>query len=633
MKRYLLTLSLSLSRIARVIMIFVTTCICLTSCYDDQDFDVSNTNVTAINRYEGGIQLENPYTTLNMKMALDTIKAKVTRGEYKLGSSQAQYRKSSNLVDQFNVTTSHRYIKFTPQSEEEIALLKQDSTLILADYPLDYEFDDDFYTNRPELPEGQMPEYFASVPSGKTLPNVSHEVLAQLYIPEEDDYFNAAVATPVTKKTVIGNEEDLLHHLLYEAYALVNKEQELLDEDGEYEDPITGAKWWFFGRRWRPSGTLKVWDDIGGTTPGGFNCYEGIVGYEYLDCASDTFVSIYDCTVPIYSTICDPLPPVPGGGFVPLKGAQVLMRQWFTVDQGITDDEGNFSTGTVRGKARYVIQWERYQYSIRNGSIFQAETRGPKVKNADWNHNIVGGDDEYHAMIHTAAHEYYYKDRFGLFTPPENGGIFVTQLKIAARKSAPWGFPSSFSHTRAEMTMGLSAHIHIKAWERDSDEVYGTTIHELAHAAHWFLDHDNYDDIVQDYLFGLTEEVRDNNRRLLETWASTVETLFTLRRYRDQFGIVNYLYRDNNLQNITLAEEHYTSAGIDMIEGNYGLPIINQSTLLPNRPVDRVNGYTINQLEAALNGSHSWWNWRDRIFNIDPNNPTRNNLDELFNNW
>jgi hypothetical protein len=30
--------------------------------------------------------------------------------------------------------------------------------------------------------------------------------------------------------------------------------------------------------------------------------------------------------------------------------------------------------------ARYIIQWERYNYSIRNGSFFQAELRGPVKK-------------------------------------------------------------------------------------------------------------------------------------------------------------------------------------------------------------------------------------------------------------
>jgi hypothetical protein len=59
----------------------------------------------------------------------------------------------------------------------------------------------------------------------------------------------------------------------------------------------------------------------------------------------------------------------------------------------------------------------------------------------------------------------------------------------------------------------------------------------------------------------------------------------------------------------------------------------NQNTTKVNRPIDRVNNYTINQLEDALIDSSSWWEWRDRIFHIDPTNATRNNLNELFNNW
>ncbi|WP_299128260.1 hypothetical protein [uncultured Winogradskyella sp.] len=523
-----------------------------------------------------------------------------------------------------------------PQTEEELALLKQDSTLILSDHPLDYEFDDAFHDTRPQLSEGQIPEYFTTVPIAQSLPSVNHEELAQLYIPEEDIFFNPPIEKPVTTKTQINNEEDLLHHLLFEAYVLVGKEQELLSENGEIIDPNTSQAKWIFGRKWRPSGTITLWDGIAGTTPGGQFCQYTVVEVDYSGC-TDNDGTFTDCPEYVYGTVCIDLDDIQGS-YVPLRGAQVLMRQWFTVRQGITDANGNFSTKSLRGRARYVIQWERYHYSIRKGSLFQAETRGPKVKDRPWFKNIRGDDDEYHGMIHTAAHDYYYGDRFGLFTPPENGGLFVPQLKIAARETAPWGVPSSFSHIRAELTFGLLAQIHIKAYGRDSDEIYGTTIHELAHAAHWYLDPINYDDIVQDSFLGFTdlgftEGVRDNNRRLLETWTTTVETLFTRRRYLQQFNVATYAYRGDNLQNQTLAEEHYTSAGIDMVEGNYGLPINNQSLFLPQSPIDRVNGYTLNQLEDALNGSNSWGDWRNRIFNIDLNNPTRNNLVELFNNW
>jgi len=629
------TLSLSLQYYKFVV--FVGFFIVLSSC-QDEPFEQHSNQQNELNHYEGGIVLENPYVTINMKMALDTIKAKVTRGEYKLNTGENSLRANSSLLDQFSITNSHTYIKFTPQTEDEVALLKQDSTLVLSDYPLDYEFDDSFHDNRLDLPEGQFPEYFAAVPVDKALPNVSNQALGDLYIPEDDIFFNGDTPSPVTKKTEINNEEDLLHHLLYEAYSLVGKEQELL-EDGEITDPNTQQTRWIFGRKWYPSGTLTVWDGIGGTTSGGQICQEVLTGYDYSQCTGPGFISLYDCATPIFTTVCETIQN-PGGGFVPLQGAQVLMRQWFTVRQGITNANGYFSTGFVRGKARYIIQWERYQYSIRNGSIFQAETRGPKLKNAQWNHNIIGGDDEYHALIHTAAHDYYYGDRFGTMSPPLNE--IGPQMKIAAVEvNSQSGHVPFFSG----ITFQILPVIYLKAWGEPSDEVYGTTIHELAHAAHRNLDINTYSNVVWDAYTNVAftppigninspmGPTANNNRRLMETWATTLETLFTVRRYRDLYGVANYTYNFNNFQDRTLDQLHYTSAGVDMIEGNYGLQIFNQSIGFPTRPVDRVNGYTINQLENALINSSSWWEWRDRIFNVDPNNPTRNNLGELFNNW
>lgn len=58
----------------------------------------------------------------------------------------------------------------------------------------------------------------------------------------------------------------------------------------------------------------------------------------------------------------------------------------------------------------------------------------------------------------------------------------------------------------------------------------------------------------------------------------------------------------------------------------------NQRSFGNAYPIDRVPGYTINQLENALNGANSWWKWRDNI-KSQYFNTTENSLDELFNNW
>lgn len=82
------------------------------------------------------------------------------------------------------------------------------------------------------------------------------------------------------------------------------------------------------------------------------------------------------------------------------------MHQWFTIDSGITNSNGDFSTGLDRGEARYIIQWERYQYSIRTGNFGQAELRGPKLKKQDWDKDIQGGTDEFYGHIHRGAYHY-----------------------------------------------------------------------------------------------------------------------------------------------------------------------------------------------------------------------------------
>lgn len=120
----------------------------------------------------------------------------------------------------------------------------------------------------------------------------------------------------------------------------------------------------------------------------------------------------------------------------------------------------------------------------------------------------------------------------------------------------------------------------------------------------------------------------------METWATTVETLFTVNRYRNLYGNPNYSYLDNNFQNTNILDDiHYTSAGIDMIEGNYGFPPFNQGAGNDLEPDDRVDNFTIEQLEQALSGARSWNQWRDNLFSQNDGNNTRDNLNELFENW
>ena len=204
-------------------------------------------------------------------------------------------------------------------------------------------------------------------------------------------------------------------------------------------------------------------------------------------------------------------------------------------------------------------------------------------------------------------------------------------MKIAARTK---NGQSSYVKARR---IWSGADISLQAWNRPSAQVYGTIIHELAHAAHRQVDKSAYNDVVWDAYTGPCTSFNgcrslgptgNNNRRLLETWATTVEIAFTTNRYRGRFGRLNYDYLLDNYQFQRIAgENHYTSAGWDMMDN------VNQRTVYGEAfPLERVNGYSIVQLEQALRGAKSWWAWRNNIRNRYTN-PTEGNLNELFANW
>jgi hypothetical protein len=575
-------------------------------------------------------KVENPYTVSNMQMALDSITKRVKGGKLKSATG-----KKAGALKTKSISPNMLYIQFTPKTLEQEGLLKKDSTLALIDYPLGYEYQEAWFKNRAKLKEGEIPTYYTSVAIDRKLPKgVPHRVLAEMYLPQKDKSLEGRRSLYRNSNNEIG---DLVDVLLNQAFKQTGNEGldglGILKIEGETqsENKLLGVG---IGEKWRPEGTLRIWDDnIGTTIP-----YEReLVGYEYYHCDGDEpppsneLISVEDargdCRREIYGNVAQP---EINGSYVPLKGAQVLLRDTFTIGNEITNSDGYFSFDRLRGKKRYIIQWERYEYSIRNGSLFQAETRGPK-RNSRWDHDIKGGDDEYHGMIHLGAYDYYYGARFGLTSPPTNASL-KRQIKIAAREEND---KSSYIKARR---IWFGADISLQAWGDPSDQVYGTTVHELTHAAHRELDGNAYNDVVFDaYTSPCAPSAEscdypgptgNNNRRLMETWAQTVETVFVLKRYRDDTGNSGYEYLLSNFQKQTiLGDNHYTSAGLDLMDN------INQRNVYSDidLPIDNVDSFNINQLEDALVGAKSWYQWRDNLKNT--NSDMSDELDELFANW
>lgn len=308
------------------------------------------------------------------------------------------------------------------------------------------------------------------------------------------------------------------------------------------------------GSKWRPAGRIRVWDDV---------------------------IS----------------------GFVPVHDVEVRARRWFTTYKGTTNSSGNFScNGRFRRDANYSLKWEKYQFSIRSGTIGQAKLDGPK-KRGNWNENIKGGKSEFYATIFRAARHYYYGSINSLKRPPKNGTL-KPQMKIAARYKA--NDDLNGRHAAWVRVLGILNWIKIWNPSHDSDDIYATTIHELAHASHWDMGHHD---------FNKTDLI------VKESWARGVQWQLTRMVYPSYSAIYSRL--------------DYTGIVQDMIDGNkttksyYHSKFDVESTKLYN---DRVRGYSIKQIEDALKGQRKWNDWRDNIKNKH-NNSTEGNLDSSFTYW
>ena len=522
-------------------------------------------------------------------------------------------RLNPEMFRDFSIKATHNYLKLKPATIEEEDLILADTTYIALDYPLDVDLPESYFERRGELAEGVIPEYYTSVKLGaKIAYNGTTEIIETMYVPEEDPYFKDVDEDYKEGTTLITTRAQLHDELLYTAYFLKglenilipeqnaakgsdiedNKTQKpvltevnqsfVLDKESEerYKEEIIIKPNWIFGKKWWPSGSLR-----------------------YVD---TSFPS--------------------GQQNKALPGAQVLIRQGVTLHNAITNSSGNFSMGSVRGHARYIIQWERDRYNIKNHSGWQAELRGPHQR-SPWHHTIQANHDEdvYHTLIHLACLDYYYGDRFGLTAPKKN-------IRIAARQTSE-GRPN---HVAAR---GIFYQISIKRWEDIHCDIYGTTIHELAHSAHREVTPGGYDAAVMDGYINILNP-NPNAKRLIETWATTVELLFVQQRYNVNQNTLNntdILLNDYRqlMQNIEVGfaegqQKYYTSCGFDMIDSHNQRSGININNM--NLPIDRVSGYTPKQLEESLKNIASWNAWKNSI-KSNYNNPTENNLDELFANW
>lgn len=156
-----------------------------------------------------GEKLKNPYTVEHMLKA---------------------WQKSRPADRISSLEATHYYVRFLPEDADAMQLLIADS-LPLYDHPLDYEIEEaGAYYHDPDIADEQITWQYTVIPVGQPLPAVKHEILADLYLPEEQesDVENAALR-------------------------LAGYEEEMTDGSNS--------------RKYRPKGKVEVWDTRLGYVP------------------------------------------------------------------------------------------------------------------------------------------------------------------------------------------------------------------------------------------------------------------------------------------------------------------------------------------------------------------------------
>jgi len=539
-----------------------------------------------------GDKLEDPYAIKNMKKAYANMKS------------------ANPSLPDVDIKPTHLYLRFLPKTEEDWDLLKSDTTLVLYDFPLDYEMINlGTYYQDPSLPDNSITWQYCVVPVDHSIPNVYYEPLYEVYIPDEDIAYTKGSAELV----------QLLDNLEIESAMLTGNLTK-----GEIDSCLTKG---LLPSKWTPKGTIKVWDDVIGSTTTYTQVFDH---WETYDCNSTDPAQltaqrlviqepVEQCTRAVYRTVAS----TTQGSYIPLTCASVHAR-WFTrVKTDLTDGNGYFQTAKFRFRVNYAIKWERSHYDIRDGMVWQAWYNGPKKK-GDWNLNIgKGGKSIMYATIHCAAFKQFYGVNMGILRPTS-----VTKTKICyidqRGNGVFWG------------DWGEGFLPDIKIWGKNpstgiyksTDEIFGTTTHEVGHLSHW-----NYIGIIN---YAQTSE------KIYESWAEAIEWALTNDEYHRmgaKYGgtlAINYDCPYTNQHKWpNVSDKTYSPIFIDLMDtfnqrvgGWIGNTFYYGCYSCPN---DKISGYSISYIQNhILNEAYGLSSLRDAIKNHKITGVTNTAIDELF---
>ncbi|WP_162633094.1 hypothetical protein [Echinicola strongylocentroti] len=477
--------------------------------------------------------------------------------------------------EELQIEVTDYYVRFLPKDDFEMAILSEQDSLVLSDFPLDYEIEEGVAGayHDPTVAKDRITWQYTVVPRDYMFRDMEYEILAVLFLQEDEEEVGGKTAVNRLKRQLVGIQWRELEN---EAFRITANEEYV--EEWNKEDKGEAAR-----KSWYPSGRIMYEDN---TT----------------------------------------------GEILPIAGVKVMVKRWFKVKEAITNSQGYFYVSKFKSKkVKCGIKWESGDWDIRSGSYGQAWYSYETLKRGDqWRKTIMKSGTPLnwlYASVHRGAREYMYGHyRYGIRKPNANGGPGA-KIRIGVRDKSGRAHYFSFN------SLVGSAEVLIYSREKsgkvlDSRDLFATAVHELAHVSHWDLGYTNAE-------FAASAVGKPNDPRLPESWAVGVEYTVTNAYYPDR-GYWKYDFPyEFNLQNLTLEDiedqKGYTPIVIDMIDDYNQSERDKKGEEYPN---DRASGYTLGQLEDALpRGFGGWWKWKSRIQDKFDNPTEGEELDYLFSEY
>ena len=433
-----------------------------------------------------------------------------------------------------------------PADSLEYEAIVADTTIELFDHPLDFEIEQEGnWYHDPSIPD-HLPTYqYTVVKPDFVFPDtIEHEILAELFIPEELE--EDTLANGRTTSNI-----DFLHALEDEALRITDNWEEPI-----VEEAAPNAR----RSRWNPSGRIRVMEREGGINR----------------------------------------------GYLPVENIKVRIRRWFTIRTEYTDANGNYLIGRrFRRPVNYSVKFETPYAKISNWIGWDTRHDGPKRKGA-WNVDFNWHSESWvRATLINAIVEYRVQyHRTGIQNPyPISywaGGEAVNKLNVRAVFKEGTGDMFAVRANRiriySEFTRGRG--------NKETDDLYRVSFHELAHQSHWKLNRWN---------------ITWSTKILRESWADYIEHIFIQQYYPN-------VRSDKQGDDRNAMSDGYSAIFIDLADN------VNQRTRnsgSTNFPNDNVQGYTPSQMQSAVKTSRKLEHVRDYLRDTY-NNRTENNLNDLF---